>query len=173
MKYIAFVFSTLIAATLIIILDRPLGPAPALGRFFSPFDGFWQNAENAKKYNDKTVEFDELKSSVEIVFDKRLVPHIFAKNEHDLFFMQGYITAQNRLWQMEIQTHNAAGRVSEIIGEKGLDNDRLQRRIGLEYGAKNAQDYIAQDPESKAIIDAYCNGINAYISSLSIKEYPI
>jgi penicillin amidase len=173
MKYFAFVFSTIIVATLIIVLDRPLSPAPALGRFFSPFDGFWQNAENVKKYDNKTYQFATLKAPVEVVFDKRLVPHIFAKNDLDLYFMQGYVTAQNRLWQMEIQTHNAAGRISEIIGEKGLDNDRLQRRIGLEFGAKNAQDYIALDPESKAIIDAYCNGINTYISSLSTKDYPL
>ena len=54
---------------------------------------------------------------VSIVFDERRVPHIFAQNEHDLFFAQGYITAQQRLFQMEIQTYDAAGRLSELIGE--------------------------------------------------------
>jgi penicillin amidase len=110
---------------------------------------------------------------VSVVFDERLVPHIFAQNNEDLFYMQGYITAKYRLWQMDIQTQNAAGRVSEVVGEKALDNDRLQRRIGLQFGAEKAEEFINQDPESKAILTAYCNGVNAYIKSLSPKDYPL
>jgi penicillin amidase len=96
----------------------------------------------------KLYQFADTKSSCgRVRFRQKTCCLIFLlKTNIDLYFMQGYVTAQNRLWQMEIQTHNAAGRISEIIGEKGLDNDRLQRRIGLEFGAKNAQDYIALGP---------------------------
>ena len=158
---------------MIYVLDRPLGPAPALGRFLSPFTGFWQNAESVSGFKDQTYNMEGLNDKVEVIYDQRLVPHIFAQNDEDLFFMQGYITAANRLWQMEIQTHNAAGRVSEIVGEKALENDRLQRRIGLGFGAERAEEFIDNDPESKAILRAYCNGINAYIKSLSPKDYPL
>lgn len=172
MKYISFFLSFFSATALIFVLNRPLGPAPALGKFLSPFDGFWQNAESAS-YENETFSFDGLKDKVEVVFDKRLVPHVFAKNEHDLLFMQGYLTAKYRLWQMETQTHNAAGRVSEIVGEKALDNDRLQRRIGLEFGAEKAEKLISEDEQSSALVMAYCNGVNAYIKSLNPKDYPL
>jgi len=172
-KHISFFLSLIVTATLVYILNHPLGPAPALGKFLSPFEGFWQNAENEKKFSDETFSFPDLKDKVSVVFDERLVPHIFAQNNEDLFYMQGYITAKYRLWQMDIQTQNAAGRVSEVVGEKALDNDRLQRRIGLQFGAEKAEEFINQDPESKAILTAYCNGVNAYIKSLSPKDYPL
>lgn len=173
MKYISFLLSFFSTATLIFVLNRPLGPAPALGRFFSPFDGFWQNAETTSDYQNETYSFEELNDKVEVVFDKRLVPHIFAQNEEDLFFIQGYITAKYRLWQMETQTHNAAGRVSEIVGEKALDNDRLQRRIGLGFGAEKSAQLTSEDSESNSLVNAYCAGVNAYIKSLSPKDYPL
>jgi penicillin amidase len=172
-KYAKFLSAFFATAALIYVLDRPLGPAPALGRFLSPFTGFWQNAESVSGFKDQTYNMEGLNDKVEVIYDQRLVPHIFAQNDEDLFFMQGYITAANRLWQMEIQTHNAAGRVSEIVGEKALENDRLQRRIGLGFGAERAEEFIDNDPESKAILRAYCNGINAYIKSLSPKDYPL
>src|SRR5690606_13272877 len=83
------------------------------------------------------------------------------------------ITAKYRLWQMETQTHNAAGRVSEIVGEKALDNDRLQRRIGLGFGAEKSEQLTSEDPESNLLVNAYCAGVNAYIKSLSPKDYPL
>src|SRR5581483_2148261 len=143
-----------------------LGVAPPFGKFLDPFRGFWQNAEKAGAWKNEEYKLPGLKDEVKVYFDERLVPHIFAKNDEDLYFMQGYITAKFRLWQMEIQTHNAAGRVSEVVGEKALDNDRMQRRIGLGYGAEAAQEYISKDPESKKMIDAYCQGVNAYIRAL-------
>ncbi len=147
--------------------------APPFGKFLDPFNGFWQNAEKVNGFKDGELNLPGLKDEVKVYFDQRLVPHIYAKNDEDLYFMQGYITAKFRLWQMEIQTANAAGRVSEIVGDKALESDRLQRRIGLAYGAQKAQDFIDKDPKSKALIQAYCNGINAYISKLKPKDYPI
>ena len=173
MKNIKFIVSLLFTIILVFLLNSKMGSVPALGKFFNPFGGWWQNAETSKDFKDITIDFPELKEEVKVVLDDRLVPHIFAKNNEDLFFMQGYITAKYRLWQMEIQTHNAAGRVSEIVGEKALENDRLQRRIGLNYGAENSIALIDKDPESKKIIAAYCNGVNAYIKNLSPKNYPI
>src|SRR5690606_34497745 len=102
---------------------------------------------------DKEFKLEGLKEEVNVYFDERLVPHVFAKNDEDLYYMQGYITAKYRLWQMEISTHNAAGRVSEIVGEQALDIDCMQRRIGMGFGAEAAQDYISKDAESKKLIE--------------------
>lgn len=173
MKYIKFISSLTITALLVYALNTKLGQAPPFGKFLNPFTGFWQNGESLKNYTDATYDLPGLKAEVTVYFDERLVPHVFAQNDDDLYYMQGYLTAKYRLWQMEIQTHNAAGRVSEIVGEKALEVDRLQRRIGMGYGAENAEAYISKDPHSKQLIQAYCDGVNAYISALSPKDYPV
>lgn len=173
MRFIGFSLSLAATIGLIYVLNHPLGPAPALGRFFDPYSGFWQNAENTSHYHDIDLQMNGLHDKVEVYFDDRMVPHIFAQNDEDLFFMQGYITAKNRLWQMEVQTHSAAGRVSEIAGEKALAKDRLSRRIGLGYGAENSKAFIEKDAQSNDLVRAYCAGVNAYIKSLSPKDYPL
>ena len=173
MKYFKLLLSLAATLGLIYILNSKMGLAPAFGKFLNPFTGFWQNAENINGWKDEEANLMGLKEEVKVYFDERLVPHVFAKNDEDLYYMQGYITAKYRLWQMEIQTANAAGRISEIVGEKALDVDRMQRRIGMGYGAEAAQEYISKDSASKKLIDAYCKGVNAYISTLAPKNYPI
>ncbi len=173
MKYFYALLSLAATVALTYTLNNKLGPAPAFGKFLNPFQGFWQNAVAEKQFNNCEGSIAGLKDEVQVVYDERLVPHIEAKNDEDLYFMQGYITAKHRLWQMEISTHAAAGRVSEIVGEKALDNDRLMRRIGMGIGAESAQAFIEKDEESKKMLKAYCNGINAYIKNLSPRNYPI
>jgi penicillin amidase len=158
---------------LLYAFNTKFGVVPPLAKFLNPYTGFWQNADAASDYSDSEYSLSGLKDEVKVFFDDRLVPHVFAANDEDLYFMQGYITAKYRLWQMEIQTHNAAGRVTEIVGDKALDSDKLQRRIGLGFGAEKAQEFIEQDPDSKALISAYCNGVNAYIKQLKPKDYPV
>ena len=89
---------------------------PPLGKVLSPSHGLWYNAEPTHSHVDRRIQFDQLAEPVQVVFDERMVPHIFAKNLKDASFVQGYITAKMRLWQMELQTHAAAGRLTEIFG---------------------------------------------------------
>jgi penicillin amidase len=124
-KYISFTIAMVITLALTIALNTKIGVAPAFGKFLNPYTGFWQNAESNKPWKDGEENLKGLKEPVNVYFDERLVPHVFAKNDADLYFMQGYITAKYRLWQMEIQTHDAAGRLSEIAGEKTLEKDKL------------------------------------------------
>src|SRR5690606_35152559 len=114
-----------------------------------------------------------LSGEVKVYFDDRLVPHVFAENDEDVFFVQGYLAAKYRLWQMEIQTRSAAGRLSEVVGEKALESDRRMRRMGVVRSAEAADAFMAESPESKQMIDAYCRGVNAYIKNLKRKDYPI
>ncbi len=152
---------------------KALQDAPALGHFFNPFGGFWTNAETKELPKSYKLNLPELQDKVEVLFDDRLVPHIFAKNENDLFFAQGFVTAKLRLWQMEFQTHAAAGRISEIFGSRALAYDRQQRRTGMVLGAENALKAIREDPQIQKVLDAYTAGINAYIASLSPADYPV
>jgi penicillin amidase len=143
---------------------------PPIGRFLDPAQGFWHNndAFNAST----TITLSGLSHPVQIALDSALIPHIFSSSDEDLYFAQGYITAAYRLWQMEIQTHAAAGRLSEIIGESGLENDRLMRRLGMKIGAEKALSYYLQDPTSKMILEQYTAGVNAYIDQLSSADLP-
>ena len=146
-------------------------PIPPLGKFLDPFHGFWQNAESTTAKNLAT-SIPGLKEVVTIVYDSLRIPHLYARNDDDLYFTQGYVTAIDRLWQMEFQTHAAAGRISEIVGKAALDYDRRQRRLGMVFGAQNALVKMEADPTSKAVVDHYTQGINAYILSLSYEDYP-
>ena len=109
--------------------------------------------------------------------DERLVPHVFAQNEQDLFFIQGYLHAKFRLWQMEFQTYAAAGRISELLGAgvngQYLKYDRSMRRLGMIYAAERSLEAAERNPISKMQYEAYAAGVNAYIDNLSPNLYPI
>ena len=175
MKYFKIGVSFSITIILIYALNRGWNfgsPIPPLGKFLDPFGGFWQNAET-KTRPDEVLTLTGLKEEVSIRYDSLLIPHVFAKNDDDLYLAQGYITAANRLWQMEFQTHAAAGRISEIIGNAALDYDRTQRRRGMVFAAENALKAMEADPIAAKMVKSYTQGINQYIQSLSYKDLPI
>ncbi len=172
MKWLAFTFSLTVSVILIWLLSVQLGDLPPVAGFFSPFTGFWQNNEE-KSFSSSELRVVGLRDQVIVKMDDNLVPHIFAQNNRDLYFAQGYITAQHRLWQMEFQTYAAAGRVSEIVGVKGLEYDRQQRRFGMVYGAENALKEMENDPASREAAEAYSDGVNAWIHSLSPRDFPV
>ena len=175
MKVVKIGLSFVITLVLIYALNRSWNfgsPIPPLGKFLNPFEGFWQNAET-KDVRSETLTLSGLKDDVIIHYDSLLIPHIYAKHDADLYMAQGYITARNRLWQMEFQTHAAAGRISEIIGPAALDYDRTQRRRGMVFAAENSLRVMEADPIAKAMVSQYTQGINQYIASLQYKDLPL
>jgi penicillin G amidase len=175
MRIVPFIISTLITVALIIALDKRWGAVPAMGRFLSPQHGFWQNAEPADHDFNESLAFPDLKGNAKVYMDERLVPHVFAENEEDAYFIQGFLHAKFRLWQMEFQTLAAAGRVSEKLGNdpRFLRFDREQRRLGMAYAAENALKEMDKDPLTKSYTSAYTAGVNAYINSLTDAQLPI
>ena len=147
--------------------------APPFGTFLSPQHGFWQNAEPVNADYTAELKLPQLKGKTEVYFDDRLVPHVFAEQENDAYFVQGYLHAKFRLWQMELQTFAAGGRASEIIGEKALEHDREFRRLGMVYAAEIALNELEKDPVIKAQCDAYTEGVNAYIETLTESSLPV
>src|SRR6476659_10136222 len=103
MKWLRFIIALLVVVLLIWKLNVKLGDIPPVGRFFSPFTGFWQNNQK-QDFPSRELKLPGLKDKVIVKMDDNLVPHIFANNNHDLYFAQGYITATYRLWQMEFET---------------------------------------------------------------------
>ncbi len=146
---------------------------PPLGSFFSPFDGFWRNAEPKDGFASQNFEIPGLKGSARVLMDERLVPHIFADNMADAAFAQGFVTAKYRLFQMDLISRLSAGRLSEILGERTLATDKLTRRQGMVYGARKSVEVWKQSPEIMEVLQAYADGVNAYIDQLCVCEYPI
>ena len=175
MRIVPFLISTLLTVSLVFLLNSRWGSLPPLGKFLSPQQGFWQNAEATDHNFSADLRFSQLKGKVKVYIDDRLVPHVFAEQEEDAYFVQGYLHARFRLWQMEFQTFAAAGRISEILGSdpRFLRYDREQRRLGMAYGAENSLKAMEADPQTKAAADAYTAGVNAYISSLTESQLPL
>ena len=107
-----------------------------------------------------------LREPVEIIRDRWDVPHIYAKSREDVFFAQGYIHAQERLWQMDFNRRLTAGRLSEILGSDAVPLDRWMRVIGLRRVAEKG--LFKPDEETQSILNSYCAGVNAFIANGSL-----
>jgi penicillin amidase len=127
-------------------------------------------ARSALPQLDGTVGVKGLQSAVNVVRDGHGVPAIEAGNLQDLFFAQGYVTAQDRLWQMDVMRRFGAGELSEILGPDLLKVDREQRILGLRAAAKKS--IAMASSRDRAYLDAYANGVNAFIGGHS-RSLPI
>jgi penicillin amidase len=115
----------------------------------------------------QSVRVAGLEKQVEILRDRWGVPHIYAATVHDLFFAQGYITAKDRLFQIDLWRRVGTGKVAEVVGPAAIERDKLARVVAF-HGDWNAE-WAAYGPETKAIVTAFTDGINAYIKSLGGK----
>lgn len=115
---------------------------------------------------DGTTRLKGLDGSVEIVRDTIGVPHIRAQSAHDAFFAQGYVHAQDRLWQMESGRRGAYGRWAEYVGHTGIAQDTLMRRLRLDASAR--VDYESFNDETRTLLDSYALGVNAFIETTPV-----
>ena len=112
---------------------------------------------------DGEIALPGLYAGVHVWRDHWGIPHIRAANEHDAWFAQGFVTAQDRLWAMEYDRRRAVGRWAEAVGKSAIGQDMQMRRHRLEDAAR--ADYEAAGPRAKAMLDAYSDGVNAFIRS--------
>jgi penicillin amidase len=116
------------------------------------------------------VRLPGLKKGVKVRRDERGIAYIEAEDELDLYYAQGYVTATDRLWQLDLLRRTARGELSEIFGKATLEDDKRRRTYGF---AQVAEASAAQaDPRSRAVMEAYAAGVNAYIDSLDDKSLP-
>jgi penicillin amidase len=112
-----------------------------------------------------------LQDTVTVRRDARWIPYIEAKNEADLYFAQGYVTASDRLFQMDLMRRVARGETAEIFGRQGLEEDKRWRKLG--FSAVVAESYAMLKPELKAAVDNYARGVNAYLATLTDNTLPL
>ncbi len=119
---------------------------------------------------ETTLSVAGLRESVSIRRDKRGVPYVSARNDEDLYFAQGYATAEDRLWQMDLLRRTARGELSEIFGNTTLEEDKRRRTFGF---ARVAEAEAAEaGPRARSVLDAYASGVNAYIATLNTNNLP-
>ena len=112
-----------------------------------------------------TIQIIGLQGDVEIIRDSMGVPHIYADTPHDLFTAQGYVHAQDRFFQMDFWRHISFGRLSEMFGDSQVETDGFIRTLG--WGRLAQEQYEMEPEESRAVLDAYTQGVNAYLETQS------
>jgi penicillin amidase len=120
------------------------------------------------------VQIQGISDRITIRRDERGIPYIEAQNDEDLYFGQGYATAQDRLWQMDLFRRTARGELAEVLGtgpiNVALDQDKLHRTYG--FGQVAEAEVAAASPRTRAMLEAYARGVNAYAASLDPKSMP-
>ena len=152
---------------------RTTGPLPPLGRLLDPVHGAWALAARANLPATESHTIAGLSAAVDVRFDDRSVPHIFAPTVADAYRALGWVHARDRLFQMELQARAVAGTLAELAGPRTKELDREARAIGLAWGAEKT--FAALDPQSPAAraINAYADGVNAYIAQMSPGDLPL
>jgi penicillin amidase len=147
---------SLLAALVPFSLARPRGDKPP--------DALLQQAREVLAKVDGELKVPGLKEAVEVLRDRWGVPHIYARNTEDLFYAQGFVAAQDRLFQLELWRRVAAGETAELLGRKALEADRFARLVRFR-GDMNAE-WRSYSPDTKQIVTAFTRGINACIDQL-------
>jgi penicillin amidase len=177
MRILRFLLALAATGGLIWQLQRPQAAGdktlPPLGDFFNPFSGFWKNAAPAIGFRAPDAQMQGLSGPCQVLYDDLMVPHIFAQNLRDAARVQGYVTASQRLWQMDISSRKAGGRLSEVLGERTLAVDKMTRRRGMVFAAERNLEGWKKSPEDYALLEAYTEGVNAYLAQLKPADYPI
>ena len=137
-----------LAVVLVLLVVVPLGGWLWLRRSLPEFGG--------------TASLNGLSGKVEVIRDQRGIPYIYASTDHDAFFGLGYVHAQDRLWEMEMQRRIGAGRLSEVLGDATVETDEFLRTLGTYRAAQAAWGSLT--PDAQAGLQAYADGVNAYLA---------
>lgn len=156
-------------------MNTRFGLVPPLGPFLNPFTGIWAHSSSSFFKTDapsETLNLKGLKSKVRVHVDHDQVKHIFAENDQDLYFTQGFVVASDRLWQMEFIYRMASGRLSEVFGRQTLEMDRFFVKMGLSESAQESAKLMLSDDLTRLALTSYAKGVNAYIAQLTPETLP-
>lgn len=141
--------------------NRVVVAGPSGREFASPDAALAARAHAALSATQGKIQLKGLHQPVDVLRDRWGVPHIYAQDQHDLFFAQGFVAAQDRLFQMELWKRLGQGRLAEIFGPKMVERDANARR--LRYRGSLAEEYASYSPDTKEILEAFTEGITANI----------
>lgn len=149
------------------------GPLPPLGPFLDPVRGAWGAVAYTSLPDSAAVALPGLGAGVDVRYDTRGVPHIFAATEEDAIRALGYVVARDRLFQMELQARAGAGTLTELVGKAALRADSEPRALGMPRGAEQKLAALAPGSLGRRLLEAYAGGVNAYLDNASPAEWPV
>lgn len=149
------------------------GPLPPLGKLLDPVHGAWGAATYADHPDSAAAQIPSLGAGVDVRYDTRGVPHIFAASEEDAMRALGFVVARDRLFQMELQARAGAGTLSELVGDAAVPADSEPRHLGMPRGAEQKLAALAPGSKGLRLLEAYAEGVNAYIDQSSPAEWPV
>ena len=175
-KYGHLIGSLVAVLVVLVMFSSPISQLPALGNFLNPLGGgILDVGKDANYQTVETLNVDNsslLKSNVTVYRDANGIPSIYATSDSDMWFAVGYLQAQDRLFQLDIQRRLFSGTLSEVLGNVTLSNDIFMRSVGLERDAQEVYNAVLKnatvdhDQHSMKLlesIDSYSNGIYFYI----------
>lgn len=174
MKYVLPIVlaSLLLLSTLFLNGNISIGSYfPPLGKILNPHKGFWQNAERIAP--EQTIHTENITDEIKIVYDERYVPHIYAQNMEDVLFAQGYLEAQNRLFQMDMISRSVSGNLSEVIA----NNEAVFKKDieSVTKGHRKTAEFLVSSFEKgldSSYLHNYTKGANHFIKNLAKEDYP-
>lgn len=161
-----------VAAGLAWVGARGAGPLPPLGAVLDPWNGVWAAARGAELPPSQLAAIPNLGADVQVRFDTRGVPHVFATSLFDAYRAMGFVVARDRLFQLEVQTRATAGTLSEL-NAAALPLDRENRRLGLAWSAERKWAALAADDPVRQGLEAYADGVNAFIAQMRPADLPV
>lgn len=166
-------FALLVLAGTIYVGARQTGPLPPLGPLLDPANGLWATVQTADLPALAEDAIPGLLAPVQVTYDDRGVPHIFAANTFDAYRALGYVVARDRLFQIEMQTRAGAGTLTELVGERALPLDQVTRALGMPRAAEQRVVNADTTTTTWKMGAAYAAGVNAWRISLPQRALPI
>jgi penicillin G amidase len=154
---------------ILIVVISLLAASPHRGRAIQKRD-LKEQAIGALAQTDGRIKLKGLQKPVKVLRDEWGIAHIYAETQDDLFFVQGFVAAQDRLWQMDLWRRAGEGKLAEVLGPNAVDRDRFARLI--RYRGDMKAEYESYAPDARQIIEAFVRGVNAQIE-LSKGRLPI
>ena len=149
------------------------GALPPLGSLVDPIHGAWGLARSADLPGRCEAVLPGLGATVRVDYDERAVPHIFAANEADGWRALGYVTARDRLFQLDLQARAGGGTLTSLLGARALPLDRETRGLGMARAAERLLASLPDTGDTRASLEAYAAGVNAYLDDMPAWELPL
>lgn len=166
LRYVRGGILTALAIILTVTLSVPLGPVPAILPLLNPGQGIWSGAQDAAAPLGGSMHLAGLRAPVRVVYSAGGVPHIFAQNDHDLFYTLGYLEARDRLFQMDLMRRQGEGKLAAVLGPSLIPADKTELGYGLIVGAQRTLREMQGTPAGRATLtdmQSFSDGVNRRI----------
>lgn len=173
LRPLASVIAALLLVGTLYIGKFGAGPLPPLGPFLDPVRGAWGAVAYTALPATASAALPGLTGAVDVRYDQRGVPHIFAATEDDAIRALGYVVARDRLFQLELQARAGAGTLTELVGKAAIRADSEPRALGMPRGAEQKLAALPKGSLGLRLLEAYADGVNAYIDHASPAEWPV